>query len=289
MGRVVVAEALVRGDVETVRRLAQSPAEHARWDVRFTRIEPTGPGRFRYATRLGLGLPIEGWGASVETPGRDGSALRFGSDDPRSLIAEGAGTWTYAQEGPRVRFRTTYDYRVRHGPLGRALDRVLFRPVMAWATRWSFDRLRLWVERGLAPEDALRLWLAKRACTVLLGLVWVLSGLVPKLLAVAPAEVDLVARSGLWLGSPALTLGALGAAEVAAGLWLLSGVAERWALALTTGGMLVLAGLVAALDGAALADPYGGLVKNLGLLGCAAAALLLSPLTPDAARARGRA
>jgi hypothetical protein len=119
-------------------------------------------------------------------------SLLRSSSRSRSGLRVVSGTWTYAQEGDRVRFRTAYDYRVRHGAAGRALDRVLLRPLMAWATRWSFDRLRLWVERGLTPEDALRLWLAKRACTVLLGLVWVLSGLVPKLERLDPSSRFLV-------------------------------------------------------------------------------------------------
>ncbi|MFC7740221.1 hypothetical protein ACFQXA_03495 [Nocardiopsis composta] len=32
---------------------------------------------------------------------------------------------------------------------------------MGWATAWSFDRLRLWCERGISPESALRRALAE--------------------------------------------------------------------------------------------------------------------------------
>jgi uncharacterized membrane protein YphA (DoxX/SURF4 family) len=265
-----------------------------RWDVRFTDIErlpPSGPGapeRFRYATRLGFGLHVEGWGETVASKAGDGSALRFGSEDPKSLIREGAGTWTYAQEGERVRFRTVYDYRTRHGLPGRVVDRVLFRPLIQAATRWSFDRLRLWVERGLVPETTMRLWLLKRSLLLLLGAVWILSGLLPKIWMVRPSEVDLVRDSGLHLGSPALTLQILGLVEILAGLWLVSGVAERWSVALTTAGMLALGLLVSLLDPRALSDPYSGIVKNLGLLGCALAVLALSPLTPSARRGRPR-
>lgn len=292
MSQPIVAESSIRADVERVRRMAQTPEEHVRWDVRFTGIEylpradAAGPQKFRYSTRLGFGLSVEGWGETLESKGRDGSALRFGSDDAKSLIREGAGTWTYAQEGDRVRFRTVYDYRSRHGIPGRFVDRLLFRPVMAWATRWSFDRLRLWLETGLAPELAMRLWLLKRALALLLGLVWVLAGLVPKVLAVRAGEVALVESSGLWVGSPALTLAALGWAEVAAGLWLMSGFGERWAAALTTLGVVSLGALVSVLDPDAISDPYSGIVKNLGLVGCAIGILALSPLTPDASRAR---
>lgn len=28
----------------------------------------------------------------------------------------------------------------------------MFHPLIGWATAWSFDRLRLWIERGIPPE-----------------------------------------------------------------------------------------------------------------------------------------
>jgi len=82
--------------MEDVWRLTQDPASHERWDLRFSeirdlpRLSDEEPHRFRYATRIGLGLRIEGDGESVGT--RDGpqgertSALKFRSDDPKSLI-----------------------------------------------------------------------------------------------------------------------------------------------------------------------------------------------------------
>ena len=55
-----------------------------------------------------------------------------------------------------VRFITRYDYEVRWGLIGRALDRLVVRPLMGWATAWSFDRLRLWIETGVEPRGAAR-------------------------------------------------------------------------------------------------------------------------------------
>jgi hypothetical protein len=55
-----------------------------------------------------------------------------------------------------TRFITRYDYDTRFGAPGRVLDRLVFRPLLGWATAWSFDRLRLWLEEGIAPETALR-------------------------------------------------------------------------------------------------------------------------------------
>lgn len=144
----------------------QQPELHQRWDVRFTQIEylprvgDGEPERFRYATRIGLGFRIKGEGESVgEKAGADGSrtsALRFSSADPRSLILEGSGYWRYVPTEQGVRFLTSYDYRTRFGMAGRALDRVVFRPLLGWATAWSFDRLRLWLEEGIEPEESAR-------------------------------------------------------------------------------------------------------------------------------------
>ena len=51
----------------------------------------------------------------------------------------------------RVRFLTRYDYETRFGPVGRLVDRLIFRPLIGWATAWSFARLRLWLEDGIDP------------------------------------------------------------------------------------------------------------------------------------------
>jgi hypothetical protein len=120
--------------------------------------------RFEYATRVLPGLTVTGTGISVgERACSDGSrtsALRFSSAHPLSLIRSGAGYWRYVPTGAGIRFLTGYDYQPGWGRLGRLADR-LFRPVMGWGTAWSFDRLRLWLERGVPPERSLRLALVE--------------------------------------------------------------------------------------------------------------------------------
>ena len=83
----------------------QSPEGHERWDLRFSEISyipraaETEPQRFLYATRIGFGMRITGAGESVGTAERNGdrtSALRFWSDDRKSLIRKGSGYWRYA-------------------------------------------------------------------------------------------------------------------------------------------------------------------------------------------------
>ena len=165
MAPPIYVEILIRAPLEEVWRVTQDPELHRRWDLRFTRIEylPRAAGepqRFLYATRIGLGLEIRGEGESVgEKDAPDGSrtsALVFGSGDPRSLIRSGSGYWRYMPVAGATRFVTRYDYETRFGVAGRTFDRILFRPLLGWATAWSFDRLRLWLEDGVPPEGSRR-------------------------------------------------------------------------------------------------------------------------------------
>ncbi|MFG2127542.1 hypothetical protein ACGFNV_07045 [Streptomyces sp. NPDC048751] len=165
-------EAHIRADLDELWARTQEPDRHQRWDVRFTEITylPRAEGepqRFRYATRVLPFLTVAGTGVSAgEKERADGtrtSALRFASPHPLSLLAEGSGYWRYVPDGDGVRFLTGYDYRPRWGRFGAVADRLVFRPLMGWATAWSFDRLRLWLERGISPERALLNWLAELA------------------------------------------------------------------------------------------------------------------------------
>ncbi|MEW2630925.1 hypothetical protein AB0903_04520 [Streptomyces sp. NPDC048389] len=179
--RRLYVETLIRTDPETLWARTQEPGEHQRWDLRFTEITylPKADGepqRFRYATRLFPSrtprfLTVAGTGTSAgETRRADGtrvSALRFASPHPLSLLKEGSGYWRYVPVDGGVRFLTGYDYRPRWGRFGRVADRWVFRPLMGWATAWSFDRLRLWCEAGVSPERARAHWLAETASRLL--------------------------------------------------------------------------------------------------------------------------
>jgi hypothetical protein len=147
---------VVRADPDELWRLTRDPAQHQRWDLRFTRISSSDTdGRFRYATRVLPGLTVAGTGVSVgerrRPDGTGTSALRFACVHPLSLIRSGAGYWRYVPTDRGVRFLTGYDYVPGWGRLGRIAD-LAFRPFFGWATAWSFDRLRLWLERGIPPE-----------------------------------------------------------------------------------------------------------------------------------------
>ena len=115
------------------------------------------------------------------------------------------------------------------------------------------------------------------ACRLALGIVWLYEGLVPKLLFVRQDQIDLVARSGLYFGTPEFFLQLLGVGQVVCGLWLLVGFAERLAVFIATTGMVILILLVARGNPAMLTDLYGALIKDLCLIACAFAVWTLSP------------
>lgn len=226
----IYVEIRIRGAMDELWEKTQDPALHQRWDLRFTRIEylprpdPAQPQRFLYATRIGFGLGIDGEGESVGTRdyanGRRTSALKFWSADAKSLIREGAGYWQYIPDGDGIRFLTWYDYRTRWGWLGRVLDAAL-RPLIGWATAWSFDRLRLWIERGVDPAAAMRLAAVHAAARVALSFIFLWHGVVPKLLLRHPDEVAMLTDGGLSLAAAQRGVMAAGIAEVLLGLVLL--------------------------------------------------------------------
>jgi hypothetical protein len=190
-----------------------------------------------YATRIGFGLCIRGSGESVGNrngaAGRRTSSLRFWSDDPRSLIRDGAGYWQYVPVAGGVRFITGYDYRTRFGAAGRLLDNLLFRPLLGWATAWSFDRLRLWIEKGIDPADSMRRSVIHVLCRLSVAFVWLYQGLVPKLIAHHTDELELLADAGIPSSIMPAAVITAGLAEVLFAAVVLVYFHRRWPFQLT--------------------------------------------------------
>lgn len=292
-GEELYVETWVDADAEDLWTATQDPDEHERWDLRFTDIDylprpdDSEPQQFTYSTRVGFGLGVDGTGESTaETRGDDGlrtSALRFWSDDPKSLIEEGTGYWKYQPEDGGVRFLTGYNYTVRFGRLGRVVDRLVFRPLMVWATAWSFDRLRRWLEADVAPEVSMRHALVHGVVRLSLALVWVYQGLVPKLLGPHPVERSL---SGALLPAGVPVDGALlalGAAEVLLGVALLATWRRRWPLVVSAvASVLVVLGGLAARPGL-VAHPLSPGPLGVAMLGLAAVGYLAGADLPSAA------
>jgi hypothetical protein len=189
--RPLYVETVVRTHPEALWNATQDPAQHQRWDLRFTRIEHVNERRFRYSTRVLPGLTISGEGTTVRQTRRT-SALRFACDSRAALIRSGEGYWRYVPTEDGVRFLTGYDYRPRWGRLGRVAD-AAFRPLFGWATAWSFDRLRLWLEHGVPPETARRRGIVHAVARV--AAVAVVGGIAYGAPGDAPIRVALVATA----------------------------------------------------------------------------------------------
>lgn len=166
-GRGIFVSIRIAAGVDRVWELTQDPAQHTRWDSRFSRIEPLGDldgggYRFRYERAL-PGHVIHGVGTSIgEVQRPDGSrtsALKFDTADRWSPLRAGRGYWRYVPDGDGTVFTTGYDYAPGWGRLADAV----IRPLVGWLTAWSFDRLRIWAETGVEPErwplrSVLALW-----------------------------------------------------------------------------------------------------------------------------------
>jgi hypothetical protein len=290
----IYVETPIRGTMDELWRLTQTPDLHVRWDLRFTNIEylprpdETQPQQFLYATRIGFGLAIQGKGETVgqrDGPGGERtSALKFWSDDPKSLIREGAGYWRYVPTADGLRFFTYYDYRVRFGALGRICDALVFRPLLGWATAWSFDRLRLWIEKGIDPALSLERSLVHGVARSALAFVWLYQGAVPKLLYQHADELALIQDGGIPATMASLVVQVLGWGEVLFGLTMLIWFRQRWHFVLTIFLMITATVSVAVNSPHYLAAAFNPVVLNVLMAALAVVGLVASRDLPSARR-----
>ncbi|MCU1373778.1 MAG: hypothetical protein JWO68_1064 [Actinomycetia bacterium] len=288
----IYVESRIRSDLEALWHATQDPTAHARWDLRFSVIEyetPPGeqPRRFRYATTVAPHVTIAGTGESLGDRDRpDGSrwsGLKFWAGDRRSIIDAGAGYWRYVPTDDGIRFLTRYDYRPRWGRAGELVDRWLFRPLFGWATAWSFDRLRLWLEDGVTPERSRDLALAHAAAVAGVAGVWLYQGAVPKLLRADEDELALWRRAGFARRARA-AVRAAGTAEVALGLAMAAGVGRRRILLVTVGAMPVLAAAAVRLDRRVATRAFNPVSLNWALAALAAVGLATERGRPSGRR-----
>ncbi len=138
------------------------------------------------------------------------------------MIQIGRGYWKYTPNGEKICFETQYDYETRFGGVGRIIDSSVFRPLLGWATAWSFDALKLWLEKGLHPRLLIRKSITYWLICFLLSFVWMYQGLMPKVLFNHPEEVQMLS---VLIGSnknSILALKIIGFLEIGFGImWLL--------------------------------------------------------------------
>lgn len=229
--RPLYIETKINCDFDTLWTNTQEPSIHQQWDLRFTEIEylpkndPTDPQKFLYSTKVGFVIKVDGIGESVATKTKDNgestSVLKFTSNSKISLIKQGSGYWKYVPEADGIKFFTGYDYETRCGLFGKLIDKFVFRPLMIWATAWSFDCLKNWIEKGLHPKQALNAQISVLLVNLTLGIIWIYQGLIPKILFTDTGEIEILRQSGLFNGIEENLLTIIGIAEIAFGVALI--------------------------------------------------------------------
>jgi uncharacterized membrane protein YphA (DoxX/SURF4 family) len=294
----IYVEILIRAPMEALWAHTQAPSLHERWDLRFTDIDylprasDAEPQRFRYATRIGFGLEVCGEGESIGerdlADGSRSSALRFGSADRRSIIREGSGYWKYIPTPDGIRFLTWYDYQTRFGAVGAFVDRLAFRPLLGWATAWSFDRLRLWLEKGADPAQSLRQALVHAIARGGLALIFAYHGVVPKLLGPHADEIAMLADAGLGPSAARAAAFALGIGELAVAACLLIYRRRRWPAGLCLVLMVPATAVVALTSPRFLSAAFNPVSLNLAVAALAVIDLATTAGLPSAARCQRR-
>jgi hypothetical protein len=291
----IYVEILISGSMDNLWQMTQEPKLHERWDLRFSQIDylprlPGEPQKFLYSTRIGAGLRISGEGESGgerdDVSGERTSALKFWSKDPKSLIEVGSGYWQYAPSKGGVRFLTSYDYRTRFGAIGRLVDKVVFRPLIGWATAWSFDRLRLWIEQGVPPEVSRDRSLIHGMTRLTLALIWLYQGVVPKLLYRNPDEVKMLVEAGLSGAHLLRWVSLFGLLEVSFAMILLFFWRSRWPLWCTIAAMCIATLEVVLNSPAYLTAAFNPMTLNLAVAVLAAIGLLVEGNLPTAKNCR---
>ena len=229
--RPLYIETKIKCDLNTLWTKTQEPSLHQQWDLRFSEItylskdDPTEPQKFLYSTKIGFGIKVNGIGESVATKtkenGESTSVLKFSSDSNISIIKQGSGYWKYVPEADGIKFFTGYDYETRWGLLGEIIDKIIFRPLMIWATAWSFDCLKNWIEKGFHPKQAIKAQLSVLLVNISLGIVWIYQGLIPKLLFTDTGELEILRQSELFSGYEETILTLTGIAEIIFGFILI--------------------------------------------------------------------
>lgn len=286
----IYVETSIAVGLEEVWRVTQMPELHARWDLRFTGIEylPKNDGepqRFRYSTRIGFGMTIIGEGESVATRRQDSttvSSLKFWSDDPKSLIHTGSGYWQYEEAGGRTKFVTGYDYSTRFGFAGKLFDRLVFRPLLGWATAWSFDSMRLWLEKGISPEFSRQRAFVYLLARIASAFTWIYQGLVPKILFPGYGELaNTRAMNMPWLSAETWTT-LFGVSEIVFGALIILLWRARWLLKFQTIALFVLVVVAFFIEPGILAAPFNPVTLNVLLIVLGIIALAVDRDLPSA-------
>ena len=227
--RPLYIETTINCEFDKLWNHTQNPKIHQKWDLRFSEINylkkenEFDPQLFEYSTKIGFGFKITGVGQSFATKTKPNdestSVLKFSSDNKLSLIKKGSGYWKYKTVRNGIQFYTGYDYDTRWGIIGEVIDKVLFRPLIKWATAISFDCLKKWLEKETLPSQSLKSLFTVVLIQLILAIIWIYQGIIPKLLFQDSGELDILKSSNLFQGYETSILTAVGIGEVLFGLF----------------------------------------------------------------------
>ncbi|QUW33325.1 DoxX-like family protein [Bacillus cereus] len=216
--------------MEKLWEYTQAPHIHTEWDARFTEIsylekQEGEPQKFLYKTKIGFGFEIAGEGESIgeirKETGERISSLKFWTDNTLSLIQIGRGYWKYTPCKEHIHFETQYDYDTRYGRIGNVIDFYMFRPLLGWATAWSFDALKLWLEKGHHPRLLIRRTMTYWLVCFLFAFVWMYQGIFPKIIFSHPEEMKMLSAIIGATGNSIAILKVIGMLEIIFGIiWL---------------------------------------------------------------------
>lgn len=288
----IYVEVPIHAEVDNLWEASQNPSLHEQWDLRFSSItylpkKEGQPQEFVYSRTVGPFLKVEGWGKSVGTfhkeNGTRSSSLHFGTDQWISPIREGRGYWNYEPQEDHVKFLTQYDYTVNFGKAGEWIDKLVFRPLIGWATALSFDVLKRWLEQGESPRFQYMRFFCTYLLTLFFAFIWVYQGLVPKIIGMHPEERTMISNTlALSENGTSTAVFMIGIVEVLFGIgWLFyRRKRQLFLLQLFVFPLLTIAALIAA--PAVAIHPFNPVTFNLSLLVLSMVGLLLSKDVPSA-------
>lgn len=274
----------------------QIPNLHEQWDLRFSKIQylprlnESDKQKFIYETRIGFGLKIAGTGETSSTIGKDDkeriSTLTFASEQPFSLIRSGGGYWKYKVHGDKLIFITLFDYQTRFGFAGRMMDRYLFRPLFGFATAWSFDRLRIWMEERISPFIIAERTFIHCFSVCLIMLLWCYEGLVPKLLFPETGELAMMRELGWFKGIELQMVQLIGICEIGFGLLIACFHRRKWIYSVHTAALLALTIPAILYHSKMITSPFNPLTLSLPMIGLGFIAYISRRCLPQANRCK---
>jgi hypothetical protein len=158
--------------------------------------------------------------------------------------------------------------------------------LLGWATAWSFDRLRLWVEKGILPEVSRDRTFVHALSRLTVAFVWLYHGLIPKLIYRNSDELSMLRDAGIPNSHLLAVTSSLGFIEVCVALVLVFFWKSRWPLWFT------LVAMVSAVLAVGLASPsfltaaFNPVTLNLSVATLALIGLLTGTGLPTASNCR---